>query len=191
MPVVGRGDADCVNGFVFEYLPEILNRFWLAMRVLHSQVEAGLIDVAESHNFHFRLLHGVVEIGAAHAAQADESDGDLIVRAFQIAGEERCGERRRSRGLPDKIAAPAGMVGVGILHRNPGIISWLRLPGSTGRGRRRFRNAVSGRLRSPLLVRLLSATISIAPPNPRRRRNLLPLLPRRFALPNPFPKLLS
>ena len=99
MPVIRRRNANCVNRFVFQNLAEVLYRFWLAAGHLHGQIEAGLIDVADGGDFHFRLLHGEMQIGAAHATDSDKSDADFVVGRLKRTGEQRTGDGGGRAGL--------------------------------------------------------------------------------------------
>ena len=95
VPVVGRGDADGVEGFIGDDVAEIFDEFGFeasAARGGLGAFEVRLVDIAKGGGLDFRDLHGIAEVAGAHGAEADEADGDAVIRAFDAAGEEGGGE---------------------------------------------------------------------------------------------------
>ena len=97
MPVVGRGDDHGVHGLVLENAPQVADGFGslapAGLDVLHGRREPVLIHIANVSDVHLIILHEGLEMIGAHAARADEGDGELAVRALRprAAGEVQRG----------------------------------------------------------------------------------------------------
>src|SRR6202011_5127538 len=81
---------------------------------LDGQIEVALEYIAHRDRNQVVLLHGVAQIVASHLAHADEGGSDTIIRAADLSGEQRAGERSGGGGFQEGAA-----IGVGhwvILH---------------------------------------------------------------------------
>ena len=81
--MVGRGDADRVDGWIGQDLSEVPNLFRLMTRAPGrggGAFEVGLKDIANGADRHAGLVHGGLKVLRTHDADADEGGRNPIVR---------------------------------------------------------------------------------------------------------------
>ena len=86
--MIGRGDADGVDGFVGQDLAEIADTLGVAVGGGDGALEVGLVDIADRGRDEILLLHRDLEIAAAHGAHADEPHADLVIGAERQAWKD-------------------------------------------------------------------------------------------------------
>ena len=83
--MIGRGDGDGVNVFVFEQFANIDVGFWLwqtqLFRVPDALVQHALINIAQSGNLRSRDMGKAMQVVVAAASQSANGHAHTIVRA--------------------------------------------------------------------------------------------------------------
>ena len=96
-----RFDDDSVKVWLLEHLAEVSIAFAGVLELLHDGIAAGLPGIASGGNYNVGLAGAGAEIGAAHAAAADQADVDAAVRAGLGPGGRLCGGDEVRGGEPD------------------------------------------------------------------------------------------
>jgi hypothetical protein len=111
VPVVRRGDDDGIDVFALEEIAEVgvrLTALELALALLGGVVVGGHLlggvaalgdHVADGHDLDVWGAEEAAQVAAAHGADADEPEGEAVVRGGAAAGPER-GTQQRDAGRP-------------------------------------------------------------------------------------------
>ncbi len=90
MPVIGRGNAHGIDGFVGKNLAEIMHGLRLLVELCglsQGILQARLIHIAKRDYLQIGLLQHVLQIGGSHTAGADRRNRDAIIRASYVSGK--------------------------------------------------------------------------------------------------------
>src|SRR5262245_44015444 len=102
MPVVGRGDGNGIEIFVFECLADVGETFGFRSTFRYfldlSQpfVEHVAVDIDEVGNFDVRLIQPTLDVRFAATVCADNRDSQPVVCPFDISRGASSGNQQRS-----------------------------------------------------------------------------------------------
>ena len=115
VPVRRRGDDDGIQIGLLQHLAEVAVAFAGILELLHHGIAAGLPGIAGGGDDDIGLFGAGAEVGAAHAAAADEADVDAAVGAglgpggrLRTGGKVRRGEADGGDGGSLLQEGPAG-----------------------------------------------------------------------------------
>lgn len=99
VPVVGRGDANCVNAFVIKDLAVVAD--WLCTSPLCSGIQTLLPDIANGNDVNWLTFlvqrEKSVDVGVSHPAATHNGDTDSLISAKHRLAQNR--HRSQSRRL--------------------------------------------------------------------------------------------